>query len=69
MEIDDGEGSSSNGDELEELKEARHSAVLDLDFDSEQAAQTICRVVSVDKEPSRSNAVRSYSVNGSHLRM
>ncbi|KHJ77963.1 transcription factor Pcc1, partial [Oesophagostomum dentatum] len=40
---------------------------LDLDFDTEQNAQTICRVVSVDKEPSRSNAIRSFRVQGSHL--
>ncbi|VDM81306.1 unnamed protein product [Strongylus vulgaris] len=69
MEIDDGECSSSGDERQEDLEQIRHSAVLDLDFDSEDAAQTIFRVVSVDKEPSRSNATRSFTVQGSHLRM
>lgn len=44
-------------------------SVLNLDFESEDVAQTVCRVVSVDKEPSRSNAVRSFRVEGPHLLM
>ncbi|KAL6726118.1 hypothetical protein ANCDUO_24297 [Ancylostoma duodenale] len=67
MEIDDGECSSSDDEKQKDAKPTRHSAILNLDFESEEVAQTVCRVVSVDKEPSRSNAIRSFNVEGPRL--
>ncbi|KAK6744700.1 hypothetical protein RB195_011426 [Necator americanus] len=67
MEIDDGASSSSEDEKQKNVKPTRHSAVLKLDFESEEVARTVCRVVSVDKEPSRSNAVRKFDVDGSYL--
>ncbi|KAK6058811.1 hypothetical protein COOONC_03611 [Cooperia oncophora] len=71
MEIDNGQCSSSD-DECEEQRievSHRHSAVVELDLDTEDIAQKVLRVLSVDKEPSRSNAVRKFSVEGCKLQI
>ncbi|PIO59308.1 hypothetical protein TELCIR_19231 [Teladorsagia circumcincta] len=70
MEIDNGQSSSSEDDCKEQAEPShRHSAVVKLDLDTEDIAQTVLRVLSVDKEPSRSNAVRAFSVEGRHLQI
>ncbi|KAJ1360959.1 hypothetical protein KIN20_020095 [Parelaphostrongylus tenuis] len=45
----------------------RHSAAIKLDLESEDTAEKVCRVLRVDKEPSRSTAVREFYVDGCHL--
>ncbi|VDN06882.1 unnamed protein product [Thelazia callipaeda] len=44
-----------------------HKATLCIDLGDEQQARMICKTLSVDEEPSRSTAVRTYSVQGHHL--
>ncbi|WKY02166.1 hypothetical protein Q1695_015857 [Nippostrongylus brasiliensis] len=69
MEIDDGHCSSSDAEgDVEQIERlARHSAVVKMDLDSNAVAQAVLEVLRVDKEPSRSNAVRQFSVDGSQL--
>ncbi|KAK6028043.1 hypothetical protein OSTOST_05921, partial [Ostertagia ostertagi] len=70
MEIDNGQCSSSEDDCTEQSESShRHSAVVKLDLDTEDIAQRVLRVLSVDKEPSRSNAVRVFAVEGRILQM
>ncbi|KAM3723491.1 Golgin subfamily A member [Dirofilaria immitis] len=44
-----------------------HKAVIQIDLENEEKAQMICRILAVDKEPSRSTAKRIYSVREHHL--
>ncbi|KAE9419783.1 hypothetical protein Angca_001890, partial [Angiostrongylus cantonensis] len=71
MDTDDEQYSSSD-EECREQKTAqirpvRHSAVVKLDLESEDTAEKVCRVLRVDREPSRSSAVRKFHVDGCHL--
>ncbi|MCP9259499.1 hypothetical protein DINM_002442 [Dirofilaria immitis] len=44
-----------------------HKAIIQIDLENEEKAQMICRILAVDKEPSRSTAKRIYSVREHHL--
>ncbi|KAK5973452.1 GRIP domain-containing protein [Trichostrongylus colubriformis] len=71
MEVDNGHCSSSEDDCKDEIIEtsSRHSATVKLDLDTDDIAQKVLRILSVDKEPNRSNAVRALSVEGRFLQI